>query len=287
MDEIKNWFNENISKTHVHGSNIFTKLKNSKVSNFEKDYRLNTIITKYREWYKRNEELIGYTNDIIEKRVKWVNNYKIAIKDIDYTAQSKFHSSVLEEFLYYLFRDLIKDILNEKNTNDNKYKEISIGGVRAYSNLYFAPKDILNFMETPNMKINVKDQDFSIFRKIIINAENEQKSINVPIVSIECKTYIDKTMLEGSIATADKIKNGNPYCLFLVVTETYDVSYEVDPAYSRIDQIYVLRKSKRRSDENHLIDYNVVQDLFDFVKAHLRRDWSSIEKKLKQEGKIL
>lgn len=287
MDEIKNWFNENISKTHVHGSNILTKLKNSKVSNFEKDYRLNTIITKYREWYKRNEELIGYTNDIIEKRVKWVNNYKIAIKDIDYTAQSKFHSSVLEEFLYYLFRDLIKDILNEKNTNDNKYKEISIGGVRAYSNLYFAPKDILNFMETPNMKINVKDQDFSIFRKIIINAENEQKSINVPIVSIECKTYIDKTMLEGSIATADKIKNGNPYCLFLVVTETYDVSYEVDPAYSRIDQIYVLRKSKRRSDENHLIDYNVVQDLFDFVKAHLMRDWSSIEKKLKQEGKIL
>ncbi len=58
--------------------------------------------------------MIGYTNDIIEKRVKWLNNYKIAIKDIDYTAQSKFHSSVLEEFLYYLFRDLIKDILNEK-----------------------------------------------------------------------------------------------------------------------------------------------------------------------------
>jgi len=123
--------------------------------------------------------LIGYTNDIIEKRVKWLNNYKIAIKDIDYTAQSKFHSSVLEEFLYYLFRDLIKDILNEKNTDDKKYKEISIGGIRAYSNLYFAPKDVLNFMETPNMKINVKDQDFSIYRKIIIKAENEQKIINV------------------------------------------------------------------------------------------------------------
>ncbi len=287
MNEIKNWFNKNISKAHVHGSNILRKIKNSKVSDFENEYRLNTIITQYKEWYKSNEELIGYTNDIIEKRVKWLNNYKIAIKDIDYTAQSKFHSSVLEEFLYYLFRDLIKYIMNEKNTNDKKYKEISIGGIRAYSNLYFAPKDILNFMETPNMKINVKDQDFSIYRQIIIKAENEQKTINVPIVSIECKTYIDKTMLEGSIATADKIKNGNPYCLFLVVTETYDVSYEVDPAYSRIDQIYVLRKSKRRSDENHLIDYNVVQDLFNFVKVHLLRDWSSIEKKLKQEGKIL
>ena len=166
MNEIKNWFNKNISKAHVHGSNILRKIKNSKVSDFENEYRLNTIITQYKEWYKSNEELIGYTNDIIEKRVKWLNNYKIAIKDIDYTAQSKFHSSVLEEFLYYLFRDLIKYIMNEKNTNDKKYKEISIGGIRAYSNLYFAPKDILNFMETPNMKINVKYQDFSIYRKI-------------------------------------------------------------------------------------------------------------------------
>jgi len=94
-------------------------------------------------------------------------------------------------------------------------------------------------------------------------------------------------MLEGSIATADKIKMEIHYCLFLVVTETYDVSYEVDPAYSRIDQIYVFRKAKRRSNNNNSIDYLVVQDLFDFVKAHLLRDWSNIEKKLKQEGKIL
>ena len=104
--------------------------------------------------------------------------------------------------------------------------------------------------------------------------------MNVPVVSIECKTYIDKTMLEGSIATAEKIKSGNPYCLFLVVTEWYDVSYEVDPAYSRIDQIYVLRKQKRKANKNNPINYTVVNDL-------LERDWSNIEQKLTETGKIL
>lgn len=287
MDDIYNWSIKNIDKIHVHGSNILTKIKNTKFSKNDKEDELNFILSQYKEWFEKNEQLIGYTNEIIEKRVKWLNDYKAVIKNIDYTAQSKFHSSVLEEFLYYLFRDLLKDIMNSGNVDNKKVQKISIGGIRAYSNLYFAPKDILNFMQTSNMKINVKDQDFSIFRKVIIRADEEQKTINVPIVSIECKTYIDKTMLEGSIATADKIKNGNPYCLFLVVTETYDVSYEVDPAYSRIDQIYVLRKSKRRSNDNNSIDYYVIKDLFDFVKTHLLRDWSNIEKKLKQEGKIL
>ncbi len=287
MDDIYNWSIKNIDKIHVHGSNILTKIKNTKFSKNDKEDELNFILSQYKEWFEKNEQLIGYTNEIIEKRVKWLNDYKAVIKNIDYTAQSKFHSSVLEEFLYYLFRDLLQDIINSGNVDNKKVQKISIGGIRAYSNLYFAPKDILNFMQTSNMKINVKDQDFSIYRKVIIRADDEQKTINVPIVSIECKTYIDKTMLEGSIATADKIKNGNPYCLFLVVTETYDVSYEVDPAYSRIDQIYVLRKSKRRSNDNNSIDYYVIKDLFDFVKTHLLRDWSNIEKKLKQEGKIL
>ena len=90
-----------------------------------------------------------------------------------------------------------------------------------------------------------------------------------------------------NLNSIEKIKNGNPYCLFLVVTEWYDVSYEVDPAYSRIDQIYVLRKEKRRSNKKKPNDFVVVKDLFGFVKYHLERNWSSIEQKLTEEGKIL
>lgn len=140
------------------------------------------------------------------------------------------------------------------------------------------------------MRINVKDQDFAIYREVQIKADGESKKVNVPVVSIECKTYIDKTMLEGSIATAEKIKSGNPYCLFIVVTEWYNVSTEVDPAYSRIDQIYVLRKGIRRKQpqgKEKPIDPDVVIDLFAYVKRHLERDWSDIERRLEMEGKIL
>ena len=247
------------------------------------------VIEEYKKWKKINEELVGYSDDILKRRVKQLNDYKEKVENVGFSAQSKFHSSVIEEFLYYLFRDLLNELNKKaKKDNDGKSKQkILLGGIRAYSNLYFAPENLIDFIKTPNMKINVKDQDFAIYRTILIKADGEQKLINVPVVSIECKTYIDKTMLEGSIATAEKIKNGNPYCLFLVVTEWYDVSYEVDPAYSRIDQIYVLRKEKRRSNKKKPIDFAVVKDLFEFVKYHLERDWSSIEQKLTKEGKIL
>jgi len=280
--EIK-WFKENLNSSQIHGRNILAKLKNFSNLSTVQQRQLQVIIPKYKEWINKNIEKKGYSENIIEKRTEWLNEYKREVEKISFPAQSKFHSSVIEEFLYYLFKDLL-DNLNRK---DEKSKKIFLGGIRAYSNLYFAPKNLIDFLKTPRMKINVKDQDFAIYRNVLIKADGEEKIINVPIVSIECKTYIDKTMLEGSIATAEKIKNGNPYCLFLVVTEWYDVSYEVDPAYSRIDQIYVLRKQKRKDGKQNPIDFNVVKDLFEFVKYHLERDWSNIEQKLFKEGKIL
>ncbi len=283
------WFKANLIKSQIHGRNILAKLKNWPSLSANQRRQLQMVIKEYKKWKETNENLIGHSNDIIKNRVKKLNDYKEKVENVEFSAQSKFHSSVIEEFLYYLFRDLLDELNKkaEKDNDDRSKHKIFLGGIRAYSNLYFAPASLIDFIKTPNMKINVKDQDFAIYRTILIKADGEQKLINVPVVSIECKTYIDKTMLEGSIATAEKIKNGNPYCLFLVVTEWYDVSYEVDPAYSRIDQIYVLRKEKRRSNKKKPIDFVVVKDLFGFVKYHLERNWSSIEQKLTEEGKIL
>ena len=285
QDEIK-WFKENVKEVHVHGKNILAKLNKYRgLKDEQKEELKKIVIPAYKEWKLGNEELKGYSSSEIKKRIEFLNTYKGKIRDVTFSSQSKFHSSVIEEFLYYLFRDLIDD-LNSKSQKRHETR-IILGGARAYTNLYFAPKNLSSFLEKPNMKINVKDQDFAIYRKIKIEADSESATINVPVVSIECKTYIDKTMLEGSIATAEKIKNGNPYCLFLIVTEWYDVSYDVDPAYSRIDQIYVLRKQKRKADSENPIDYKVTLDLFDFVKDHLEREWSNINEKLTKEGKII
>lgn len=80
MDDIYNWSIKNIDKIHVHGSNILTKIKNTKFSKNDKEDELNFILSQYKEWFEKNEQLIGYTNEIIEKRVKWLNDYKAVIK---------------------------------------------------------------------------------------------------------------------------------------------------------------------------------------------------------------
>lgn len=254
-------------KCYVHGNKIITRIN-------RKDKNSESLLEKYSEWKKNNEAITGTDRRNIGKKVKLLNEYKNYINNFPSTAQSKLSSSVLEEFLYYLFKDFIANL---------KFPNTLLGGIRAYNSLYFCPTNLKNFQQNPFIRINEKDQDFSIYRKIEILAESEKKKINVPVVSIECKTYLDKTMLEGSIATAEKIKLGNPYCLFLVVTETYSVSYDVDPKYSRIDQIFVLRKDTKKKP----IYSDVVYSLFTVVANHLSSDWSNIEDKIKKSGKII
>jgi len=282
-----------IKNKGVHGKNIIAKLnKYSKLSAKQKKL-MPLIVKKYNEWSKANNALVGYRKTDIEKRVSSVSKYKKFVEQVDFKAQSKFHSSVLEEFVYYLFKDLIKD-MNEKIRKNETYHEIKIGGTKAYCNIYFCPKNIKDFLINPSIKSNVKDQDFTIYREVLLEADGKKETrvnINVPVVSIEAKTYIDKTMLEGSIATAEKIKNGNPYCLFIVIAETYDVSLEVDPAYSRIDKIYILRKQKSpgKKDSKKLnpINSKVTVNVFNKVKNHLEKNWSNVKQKLEKDGEII
>ncbi len=277
------WLEGELTGAQTHGRNILTKLRQhgEKAGDV-----LVSVVRAYREWVEQNQ-IRGYTPDVIQRRVEALNRYKESVANAPFPPQSKFHSSILEEFLYYLFRDLLDEINRSATEEETVSQAIGVGGIRAYSSLYFAPENLPAFLRSPRMRIHEKDQDFAIYRRVEIQADGERRSVNVPVVSIECKTYIDKTMLEGSVATAEKIKMGNPYCLFIVVTEWYDVSYEVDPKYSRIDQIYVLRREKRRSSTSSPIHADVVIDLFALVRDHLGRDWSQIEEKVKREGKVL
>ena len=87
-------------------------------------------------------------------------------------------------------------------------------------------------------------------------------------------------MYEGSVATAEKIKQGNPYGLFFIVTETYDVKEDVDPKYSQLDQIYILRKTKREKTSKYEsrkpICAAVIIDLFRRVEKHLNSIWRNV-----------
>ncbi len=275
----------------IHGSNIQSKIENEK--NETNKALLDEIKTEYHNWLEKIEKLKGKSDDqSIKQRVSDLNLYKNFIDQPKFkkeqgnpngfTSQSKLHSTVLEEFMHHLLIEIPK--LNGKNLN--------FGPTNAYSNLYFSPKDLDSFENDSGLTINTKDQDYAISKEIKIttslnsSSKVENKNIYVPVVSIECKTYLDKTMYEGSVATAEKIKRGNPYSLFLIVTETYEVDHSVDPQYSEIDQIYILRKSSNRSLPRNDIYADVVIDLFRTVENHLNSDWQNVSARI-ASGRVI
>lgn len=270
----------------IHGDNLEHKVRIEKKKKNKE--LLKAIVVQYHKWKEDNLGIVGITRSDIKKKVKLLNEYKNFINQtrfkkeggniFGFTSQSQLHSSAIEEFMYYLFKDIPK--LSNKNLN--------WGRTKAYTNLYFAPPSVDAFEESSNIVINFKNQDFCISKEVVLKSKVsnndawQESRINVPMVSIECKTYLDKTMYEGSVSTAEKIKKGNPYCIFLIVTETYEVSFDVDPKYSSIDQIYVLRKE---SSKNPICE-NVVRDLFNFVKSHIDSDWYNVRSKI-FKGKMI
>lgn len=268
-----------------HASNICTK-SNRGVKAKEKK-ALEEVVPIYAEYLESQKELKGYSTSIIKERVRLLNGYYRDYNHLQldnvFSSQGKFRSTILEEFMFFLFRDYVAELKRKYKDADNL---IQGGAAKAYTNLYFTASGIENFVKEPNVEINVKDQDFAIYRKVDLSIDGKTKEIKVPIVAVENKTYLDKTMLEGVIATAEKLKSGNPYTRFVVVSENYDVDLKVDPIYSRIDQIYVLRKSKRK-EYFAPIDANVVIRFFQETKQHIERPWSNIEVKMREEGVIM
>ena len=268
-----------------HASNIITKY-NGKLTSNEKN-ALAILIPEYAKYLRNMLEISSYDKVSIAQKVNHINTYYnfMHVKELDrvFSAQGKFRPTILEEFLFLLFKDYVEQI----KTREDHEGVIGSGAVKAYSNIYFKAKDFKDFIKSPEIGVNEKDQDYAIYRIFDISVNNTNSmQIRIPAIAIEAKTYIDKTMLDSIIATAEKIKSGNPHTRFIVVAERYDVSFAVDPAYSRIDQIYVLRKSMRKSE---WIDINedVVWRMFYETIQHLERPWSDIEARIKEEGVII
>ncbi|MDR3243628.1 MAG: Bpu10I family restriction endonuclease [Elusimicrobiota bacterium] len=266
-DSLRN-FIKPLADKHIHASNILKKLNDDSDLSF-----LLKCADKYRDFCE------SFDLHDLKKTVKAWNAYLDFVRkeNKSYSAQSKFESTILEESIYRMFADL---------ENEN----IKIGQIKAYSNLYFCPYDFESFQRESRVKMNVKDQDFAIYKKVSLSINDAVEKIDtfVPVIAIECKTYLDKTMLEGSIATAEKIKIGNPYCRFCIVTEFYEVDKNVDIKHSRIDQIYVLNKdAKRKTSISSNIQTDVVERIYKETNKHLRQKWSDVENNIKNNGIVI
>jgi len=275
---------------YVHGDNLRQK-ENHTTKYLDADSRqyLGEIRIKYDDWKAANEALIGpiiesnseSTTQIITSRVRLFNDYKNFIDQQHYAekfdSRSNLHSSVLEEFMFYLFADLVSEFSDT----------VLIGKAHAYKDLFFQAPNFKEMVAKPFVKIEKKDHDFVIGVNIeaSFQCEGEEniltEKFQVPAVAIECKTYLDKTMLEGSSTAAEQLIHKNPNGIYLVVAEWLKLTSRVNLKKYKVDQIYVLRKQKNTDREYRYLDeyvknpiyVDVVEHLFNTVKEHLTDDW--------------
>ena len=273
----------------VHGDNLKQKEshKEKYIDQEAKNY-LAEIRIEYDKWNRANEELKGPFSaidegdfEIINKRVQLFSEYKEFIDQQKYAekfdSRSNLHSSVLEEFIFFVFRDLVYEFSTSA----------ILGKAHTFKYIFFNSTSYKEMVTKPNAKIEKKDHDFIIGVNIQAtlncdgSTDTESHNWQIPAVAIECKTYLDKTMLEGSSTAAEQLKHRNPNAIYIVVAEWLKLTEQVNLKKFKVDQIYVLRKQKNTDREYRYADTykknpiyeDVVQHLFDTVRNHLTSDW--------------
>jgi hypothetical protein len=273
----------------VHGNNLAQK------ENHPTKYRddvsrgyLHEIRVRYDQWKSENEALVGPfavaskdDTTIIENRVALLNDYKNFLDQQHYAekfdSRSNLHSSVLEEFMYYLFRDIVRGIS----------ETALIGKSHSFKDVFFRAPSYKDMVKKPHALVEIKDHDFAIGASVKAtmtcsgSESSEEHTWDIPAVAIECKTYLDKTMLQDVSTAADQLKQKNPNAMYIVVAEWLKLTESVNLKKYKIDQIYVLRKQKNtdrefRYDatyEKNPIYADVVEHCFNSVREFLTADW--------------
>lgn len=278
-----------IRAVFIHGQNLEQKeTHRTKYRDAISRRLLEEVRTQYDQWKTANGELEGPhlderddDDDIIKRRVELLTTYKDFIDRQDiaecFDSRSNLHSSVLEEFIYYLFRDLVGSFPGRP----------LLGKAHTFKDLFFFPADYKEMLSTPNVRVETKDHDFVIGASIASHFKSdgadavEEFIFEIPAVAIECKTYLDKTMLEGSSVAASQLKQRNPNALYIVVSEWLKLTSSINLKKYQVDQIYVFRKQRNTDREyryldgyvKNPIDADVVFHLYQMVREHLTKPW--------------
>lgn len=144
-------------------------------------------------------------------------------------------------------------------------------------------------LKKPNALIEKKDHDFAIGVSITNNMLCkgfdllEEHVWDLPAIAIECKTYLDKTMLQDVSTAAEQLKAKNPDAMYIVVTEWLKLTDSINLKKYKIDQIYVLRKQKNTDREYRFLDSyiknpiyeDVVMHCFSKIRNFLTEDWNT------------
>lgn len=252
------------------------------------------ILEAYHRYRNIFDSIPNYDEQSICQMVDSLNEYRRAsiptFDGLTNAGQKALGYTIMEEFFYLFFQKYLYTI-GVQNPN------LFLGKENSYVSLSFTPKSFAGIMEDVKPYIHSKDQDFVLGISVEIKVksgsnETTQKTI-LPVIAIECKTYLEKNMLDSCANTATRLKNAMPYCLYIVASE-YMKMDEASPELTDIDEVYILCKAKnaerlRRSSE-HLppldIDRTLITDLFFRVQRHLNAIWWSPEDAV-SNGKII
>jgi hypothetical protein len=244
---------------------------------------------------------IDERNTAIDKLTDLLNAYRAIalpiLEDRQHSGQENLRSTILEEFFQLLLFPLTVEIQKTQST------ALKMGKANSYVSLTFTPKSFGALFNNPAPTIHTKDQDFVL--GCVVEVGSKVKSLNgvavennlvevvVPVIVIECKTYIERNMLDSCAGTAKRIKNAMPYCLYIVAAE-YMKMDDAYPELTDIDEVFILTRAtnserlnvKRLKGNVHEIGKDLIRDIYNMTAVHLQKVWWSPEDALAR-GRII
>ncbi len=280
---------------YAHGDNIEQKLAHAtKYQEAQARAFLAEIQTRYLAWKDANLAITTNDRAMVAERTRLLNEYKDFIDQQHFAetfdSRSNLHSTVLEEFLVYLFKDAIPHMDLEPQ----------FGKGATFKSFFLAPKNFADLLDKPQIVVESKDHDFVIGTSIkarFANLRDEEITsvpLEIPAVAIECKTYLDKTMLEGASNSAEELKRVNPSARYFIVAEWLKLTEDINLRKYRIDQIYILRRQRNTDREfrfapeyvKNAISSDLILDLSETVSSFLSEGRWDIEAAVTR-GKLL
>lgn len=267
-----------IDSKHIHGKNLREYAK--KQTGYKKEL-FDKIITEYENFRCIIDTVSALNSDNIRIAVQALNTYRReslpAFDKLDNAGQKALGYTIMEEFFYLLFNKKVQ-LMNINHDN------LFVGKGNSYVSLSFTPSCFMDIFNNPNAYIHTKDQDFmlgvSVEINVIADGNEEPTSTVIPVVAIECKTYLERNMLDSCAATASRLKSAMPYCIYIVASE-YMKMLDASPELTDIDEVYILCKArnadrerrKRNNEPPFDIDADLIIDLFNRVSRHLNAVW--------------
>ena len=282
---------EIIDGKHIHGKNLrdyTAKQRGAKRELFER------LMLSYENYRNQISEVTELDVAGIREYVRALNEYRritVPVFDsLDNNGQVALGYTIMEEFFYLLFQKKVSS-MNMEHGN------IFVGKGNSYVSLSFTPASFGELFSKPNAYIHTKDQDFVLGANVEIqisaDGDPETATTVIPAVAIECKTYLERNMLDSCAATATRLKTAMPYCIYIVASEYMKMS-DAAPELTDIDEVYILCKAKNTDRERRKranlppfdIDADLIIDLYQRVSRHLNAIWWKPEDAV-ENGKII